>query len=125
MQLEKGKEHMVTEIKEQVQIFLKKDPTSNNEILETNINGNVFKIDFVSEEQNYLRNFFNACLKKYNSKPFEFKFERGTEVQNDIIIKVSEDYIVELNKELEKANGVIQRQQSFENDQEPDIESDE
>ncbi len=74
---------------------------NGKEELITNLDGNDYSIDFTSDNQTNLRNFFMVVLKLLKKEKFHFKFVKSNEVKNEMIIKVSLGYIIEINKEID------------------------
>lgn len=74
--------------------------SKNEEIIEIKLNDNVYSFNFTQEDQSYLRDFFKVCILELLNKEFEFTFKKDESVKNEIIIKVSQEYINDLNKEL-------------------------
>ncbi len=74
--------------------------SSNEEGIEITLTKKTYFISFVKEDQSYLRDFFKDCIDELLNHTFEFEFQKDESIKNEIIIKVSEDYIRDLNKEL-------------------------
>ena len=72
----------------------------NEEVIEICIAGNTYNLNFTKENQSYLRDFFKACIAELLKQEFQFVFKKDDSVKNEIIIKISEEYINDLNKEL-------------------------
>ena len=85
---------------------------SGKEELKTNVGGHEYSIDFTSDDQSKLRDFFLACLNELKQSQFKFKFVDLNEVTSDVLKIVSQNYINELNKELEKVYEKIKEAQA-------------
>lgn len=73
---------------------------AGEEIIEIMLNGSTYSLNFTKEDQSYLRDFFKVCILELLKNEFKLVLKKDDSVKNEIIIKVSEDYINELNKEL-------------------------
>ena len=80
--------------------ILKKN--SDNEVLETTIDKNSFYIDFTSDDQSKLREFFLFVLEKMEkeNKLIEFKYDKAADFNNELFETVAKEYVVGLNSEL-------------------------
>lgn len=72
------------------------------EILEINIDNELFMIDFTNEDQSMLRKLFLVVLKKMkkDNKLIEFVYVKDDNFDNTLFESVASDYIAGLNKEL-------------------------
>lgn len=72
------------------------------EILEVNIDHELFMIDFTNEDQSMLRKLFLVVLKKMknDNKLIEFVYVKDNNFDNALFESVASDYIAGLNKEL-------------------------
>lgn len=72
------------------------------EILEINIDNELFMIDFTNEDQSMLRKLFLVVLKKMkkNNKLIEFVYVKDDNFDNTLFESVASDYIAGLNREL-------------------------
>lgn len=73
---------------------------AGEEIIEIKLNGSTYSLNFTKEDQSYLRDFFKVCILELLKNEFELVLKKDDSVKNEIIVKVSEDYINDLNKEL-------------------------
>lgn len=87
------------ETNETVDFILKK--VDGKEQISCNLNKNVYSIDFTSNDQSKLRDFFLIVLKKLESGKFHFKYVKDSDFSNSIFEKVAEEYISGLNKEID------------------------
>lgn len=82
---------------------------NNKEVLECEIDSNKYLIDFTSEQQTELRNFFMIVLRKLKSKKVVFVYKKEESFSNTLFESVAIDYINGLNKEIEAIyNDIIQ-----------------
>lgn len=72
------------------------------EILEINIDNELFMIDFTNEDQSMLRKLFLVVLKKMkkDNKLIEFVYVKDDNFDNTLFESVASDYIAGLNREL-------------------------
>ncbi|MCR4698525.1 MAG: hypothetical protein K5762_04070 [Bacilli bacterium] len=73
---------------------------SGKEGLKTTIDGKEFFIDFTNEDQTSLRDFFAIVLKQLEKNLFNFEFIDPDIVKNEMLKKVSKEYIDMLNNEI-------------------------
>ena len=71
------------------------------EIMECEIDGNTFQLDFTSENQDYLRFFFMAAIRHLQKEKFQFQYNKADGFTNTILEEVARDYVSRLNMELE------------------------
>lgn len=83
--------------------------SKNEEIIEIQLNGNVYSFNFTKEDQSYLRDFFKVCILELLKEEFEFVFKKDESIKNEIIIRVSQEYIDDLNKELKSCLNEINK----------------
>ena len=74
---------------------------TNNECLKTTINGKDYFIDFTSDDQSSLRDFFAAVLNELKKEKFHFKYVDCGDVKNEMLKKVSAGYVDGLNREID------------------------
>lgn len=100
MQLQKEREHMDTIDKLSFDFILKKN--ANNEVLETIINKTNYFVDFTSDDQSKLREFFLVVLDKMEkeNKLIEFNYKKDDDFNNELFETVAKEYVVGLNSEL-------------------------
>ena len=81
--------------------------SKNEEIIEIQLN--VYSFNFTKEDQSYLRDFFKVCILELLKEEFEFVFKKDESIKNEIIIRVSQEYIDDLNKELKSCLNEINK----------------
>lgn len=80
--------------------ILKKN--GENEVLQTTIDRNNYLIDFTSDDQSKLREFFLVVLGKMEkeNKLIEFNYDKASDFNNELFETVAKEYVVGLNSEL-------------------------
>lgn len=80
-------------------MILKKND-KNEEVLECTVDENQYFINFTSDNQNSLRNFFLVVLSKAKDADIEFIYKKEDSFNNVIFEEVAKEYIDGLNAEL-------------------------
>ena len=80
---------------------------ADKECMKTNLNGKDYLIDFTSDDQSSLRDFFAAVLNKLKNEKFHFKYIDCGNVKNEMLKKVSAGYVDGLNKEIDSIYSTI------------------
>lgn len=90
-----------------IDFILKK--VNDKEILECEIDSIKYKIDFTSDQQSELRNFFMNVLIKLKKEKIVFVYKKEENFSNTLFESVASDYINGLNNEIEAIyNNIIQ-----------------
>lgn len=75
----------------------------NNESIFFLVGDDEYILDFVAEDQSYLRNFFKRLLEEtYSSDAVTIDYEVANSIKNETIKKVAKEYVVDLEKEINK-----------------------
>lgn len=80
---------------------------NNNECMKTIFNGKDYIIDFTSEDQSSLRDFFAVVLTELKKGQFHFKFVDTGIVKNEMLKKVASGYVEGLNREIDSVYSTI------------------
>ena len=89
-----------------IDFTLKKNDDSH-EILECKLDENTYQLDFTSDNQDYLRNFFMASIRHLQKERFHFRYVKEDGFSNAILEEVASDYVAHLNMELDSVfNGL-------------------
>jgi hypothetical protein len=86
---------------EKIPLVLKLDADSKT-VLEAAIENQTFDINFETEDQSNLRDFFSALLKAEEKKHFLFEARIDAAIKNETLKKVANEYTESLNNELSK-----------------------
>lgn len=90
-----------------IDFVLKK--VNDKEVLECEIDSKKYMIDFTSDQQSELRNFFMNVLRKLKNEKVVFIYKKEENFSNTLFESVASDYINGLNNEIESIyNDIIQ-----------------
>ncbi len=95
-----------------IDFILKKDE-AGHEIMECEIDGSSYQLDFTSENQDYLRGFFMAAIRHLQKEKFHFRYTKEEDFANTILEEVARDYISRLNMELDSVFGGLEELNSL------------
>ena len=93
--------------------FTLKKSDDGREIMECEIDGNTYQLDFTTENQDYLRSFFMAAIRHLQKEKFHFKYKKADGFINTILEEVARDYVSRLNMELDSVLGGLEELDSL------------
>ncbi len=93
--------------------FTLKKGDGGREIMECEIEGEVYRLDFTSENQDYLRSFFMAAIRHLQKERFHFQYNKADDFTNTILEEVARDYVSRLNMELDSVFGGLAELESL------------
>lgn len=96
--------------------FTLKKGDDGREIMECEIDGETYHLDFTSENQDYLRNFFMVAIRHLQKEKFHFQYNKAEDFTNTILEEVARDYVSRLNMELDSVFGGLEELESLEKD---------
>ena len=93
--------------------FTLKKGDDNHEIMDCEIEGDVYRLDFTTENQDYLRGFFMAAIRHLQKEKFHFRYVKSEDFTNIILEEVAKDYISRLNMELDSVTEGLEKLNSL------------
>lgn len=96
--------------------FTLKKSSDGREIMECEIDGIVYQLDFTSDNQDYLRGFFMAVIQHLQKEKFHFRYTKVDNFTNSILEEVANDYVTRLNMELDSITDGLAELNSLEKD---------
>ena len=93
--------------------FILKRSDDGREIMECVLEESVFQLDFTSDNQDYLRSFFMAAIRRLQKEKFNFKYDKAEDFSNTILEEVASDYVARLNEELDSVYGGLEELNSL------------
>ena len=93
--------------------FILKKGDEGREVMECVFEDTTFQLDFTSDNQEYLRRFFMAAIRRLQKEKYHFKYVKADNFSNTILEEVASDYVTHLNMELDAVFGGLEELNSM------------